>query len=127
MLSFPSNLIVTGSIKPLSSLPQVFRPVKLGPGGMQAAVGIGLALWCMASGCCRHALGGLVAGGGCLCGGCVWSFLGIAHWVACGGGLSGGACGCFRVLAGAGAVCLGLRAQRVRASSSEIYRTGKLQ
>lgn len=64
MLSFPSNLIVTGSIKPLSSLPQVFRPVKLGPGGMQAAVGMGLALWCMASGCCRHALGGLVAGGG---------------------------------------------------------------
>ena len=128
MLSFPSNLIVTGSIKPLSSLPQVFRPVELGPGGMQAAVGIGLALWCMASGVLQACFGGSCGGGGgCLCGGCVWSFLGIAHWVACGGGLSGGACGCFRVLAGAGAVCLGLRAQRVRASSSEIYRTGKLQ
>lgn len=127
MLSFPSNLIVTGSIKPHSSLPQVFRPVKLGPGGMQAAVGISLALWCMASGVLQECFRGSCGGGGCLCGGCVWSFLGIAHWVACGGGLSGGACGCFRVLAGAGAVCLGLRAQRVRASSSEIYRTGKLQ
>ena len=94
MLSFPSNLIVTGSIKPLSSLPQVFRPVELGPGGMQAAVGMGLALWCMASGCCRHALGGLVAGGGvsvrrvcmvifghCALGGLRWWAVGGCLWV----------------------------------------------
>ena len=67
MLSFPSNLIVTGSIKPLSSLPQVFHPVKLGPGGMQAAVGMGLALWCMASGVLQACFGGSCGGGGGVC------------------------------------------------------------
>ena len=63
MLSFPSNLIVTRSMKPLSSLPQVFRPVELGPGGMRAAVGIGLALWCIASGILQACFAGACGGG----------------------------------------------------------------
>lgn len=130
MLSFPSNLIVTGSIKPLSSLPQVFRPVELGPGGMRAAVGIGLALWCMASGILQACFGGACGGGGvCAAGVCGHFWALCIEWLAVVGcrEVPVDAFGSLLGLGRLGGLCLASRARRVRASSSEIYRTGKLQ